>query len=151
MAGAGTTGNRKSSKSSLSLSEQAHQQALDYLREAEKSLHPELRAAALGMAKQTLKHYRKQSARVSPNLILLLNVALGIIVGLGSWYAFLHFPARLAYELTAVSMLTFLVIVGVSLFLPGYLSQANFMKILGWAISHIKGLGKFRDTKEPAE
>jgi O-antigen/teichoic acid export membrane protein len=111
---------------------------MDYLRLADKSSNPEIRAAAIDIAKRTSKYERKQGARVSPTLILVLNIFFAIAMALAGWYAFLRYPERLAYELTTISILLYLVLVGVSLFLPGYLSQSNFMKIIGWLVSHIK-------------
>jgi hypothetical protein len=111
---------------------------MDYLQVAEKSAHPEIRQAALKIAKQTSKYERRQKARVSPNLILALGITLGISVVLACWYAFLHYPGRIAYVLSSISILLYLVIIGISLLLSGHLTQANFMKILGWLASHVR-------------
>jgi|ERR1019366_4451716 site-specific recombinase len=121
-----------------SLREQGHKEIMDLLRLADKSQYPEIRAAALDMAKHTSKHQRSQDARVPPTLILVVDIACAVTVGLACWYAFLHYPPHVAYELSSIYILLFLVVVGISLFLAGYLSQSNFMKILNWPVAHIK-------------
>ena len=137
-------------KSGLSLSQQGHQQIIDYLLLAEKSKYPEIRHAAIDHAKQTGKYQRKQGARVSPTLILWVDLILGIAVAGACWLAFVHYPDRLAAEVSAIALRVYLVIVAVSLLLSGHLSQANFMKILGWLESHIKALWN-RIVKEPVD
>jgi hypothetical protein len=120
---------------------------MDYLQLAEKSSHPEIRAAALELAKRTSKHELKQGARVSPNLILLVNLVLGIAAVSASWYAYLHYSEHVGSQVTSICIRVYLVIVGISLFLSGHLSQANFMKILGWLESQAKsGLNRFKRT-----
>ena len=147
MTSTGRGGRTTSNKSSPSLSEQGHQQIMDYLRLAEKSSRPEIRAAAVELAKRTSKHELKQGARVSPNLILWIDLVLGIAAALACWYAYLHYTEHLAAHITSICIRVYLVIVGISLFLSGYLSQANFMKILGWLESQVKsGLSRFKRT-----
>ena len=138
MATAGRGEDPRKDKLSLSLREQAHKESMDLLRLADKSQYTEIRAAAVDMAKRTSKHQRSQSARLSPTLILVLDIACAVTVALACRYAFLHDPPRVAYELSSIYILLFLVVVGISLFLPGYLSQSNFMKILSWPVAHIK-------------
>ena len=135
-------GKSKLDESCTSLGEQAHKQIMDYLKLAENSAHPEIRNAALEIAKQTSKHERRQRARVSPTLILWVNILLALAVVVACWYAFLKYPQGLAWELSGISILIFVVLVGMSLFLTGHLSQANFMKILGWLVSHVRSRWK---------
>jgi hypothetical protein len=131
-----------------SLREQAHKERMDLLRLADKSQYPEIRAAALDMAKRSSKHQRSQEARVPPTLILVLNIVLAMAATLACWYAVLHYPPPISYELCSINILLFLVLVGISLFLPGYLSQSNFMKILSWPVSHIKTWWRSRGDKQ---
>jgi hypothetical protein len=138
MASGSRTDKPTRSKQGPQLREQAHEQVMQLFRLAEKSEHPELRAAALELAKENSKYFRKQNARVSPTLILSVTILLGIAVAGVCWYAFLHYSAPKAYQVCTIVILIYLVIVGVCLFLSGHLSQANFMKILGWLASHIK-------------
>src|ERR1700723_846909 len=144
MASTGRGGRPKSSKPIASLSEQGHQQILDYLRAAEESAHPEIRTAAVKLAERTSKHELKQGARVSPTLILWIDLVLGIAAALACWYAYLHYPEHLAAQITSICIRVYLVIVGISLFLSGQLSQANFMKIIGWLESQMKALNPFK-------
>lgn len=138
MTSAARGGVSKQDKSPSSLSEQGHQQVMDYLRLAEKSQHPAIRDAAIDLAKQASKYQRNQGARVSPTLILCTDLTLGVAVVAACWFAFSRYPDRLAFEVSSIVILVFLVIVGTTLFLSGHLSQANFMKILGWLVSHVK-------------
>jgi hypothetical protein len=137
MASKGTSGNSKG-KRGPALSDQAHKQVIEYLRLAEKSSNPEIRAATLKIAEQTSKYQRDQGARVSPNLALAIAIVLGVATGGLCWYAFLYYP-QLAYQLSGVAILLYLVIVAISLFLSELLSQGNLIKVFGWAVSHIKG------------
>jgi hypothetical protein len=114
----------------------------------------EIRAVALEMAKRTSIYAQKQGARLSPTLILILNIILCITVGLVGWYAFLHYTERLAYEVTTIAFLLYLVIVAVSLFLSGFLSQANFMKFINSVLSRWKTLdwsNKKASDREPTD
>jgi hypothetical protein len=131
-------GPSKQGKECPPLSDQGHKEVMDLLRMAEKSAYSEIREAALDLAKQTSKYRRKQGARVSPTLILWVDLVLGIGVVLACWYAFLHYAQGLAYELSSIAILLFLVVVAISLFLSGHLSQANFMKVLNAVVLHIK-------------
>lgn len=147
MATAGRSDDPKKGKLALSLREQAHKEVMDLLGVAEKSQHPDLRTAAVDMAQRISKHQRSQSATLSPTLVLVVNIILAIAIIGACWYAFLHFSQRIAYEVSAVSILLFLVVVGISLFLPGYLSQSNFMKILSWPVAHVKTWLRSTDKK----
>jgi small-conductance mechanosensitive channel len=138
MASTGRGGPSKQSKGCPPLSDQGHKEVMDLLRMTEKSAYPDIRKAALDLAKQTSKYRRKQGARVSPTLILWVNIVLGSAVVLACWHAFLHYPRGLAYELSSISILLFLLVVAISLVLSGHLSQANFMKVLNAAVSHIR-------------
>lgn len=129
---------KKRSKANSRLSEQAHSQVLEYLRIAEKSEHDEIRKTALELAKETSKYHHKQNARVSSTLILWVIVLLGIAVTGICSYAFLHYPEQKASQIRQITVLVYLIIVGVCLFLSGHLSQANFMKILAWLADHLR-------------
>jgi small-conductance mechanosensitive channel len=118
---------------------------MDYLRAGEESAHPEIRAVAVELATRTSKHELKQGARVSPNLILWVDLVLGVAAALACWYAYLHYSEHIASQLTSICIRVYLVIVGISLLLTGHLSQANFMKILGWLESQAKsGLSRIK-------
>ena len=138
MASTGKANQPKESKSRLS--EQVHQQTKEVLDIAEKSNHPEIRKAALKLAKETSEYHRKQNARVSPALILLVNILLGFALVGACWYAYLHYPEQKASQVRSISVLAYLMIVFVSLFLSGHLSQTNFVKIMGWFKSGWKSI-----------
>jgi hypothetical protein len=132
MASTGKANQSKENKASPRLSEQVHDQIMEYLRIAEKSKHPEIRKAALEHAKETSKYHRKQNTRVSPTLILWVNILLGFLLVGACWYAYLHYSEQKASQVRSISVLAYLMTVFVSLFLSGHLSQANFVKIMGW-------------------
>jgi hypothetical protein len=156
MASTGRGGPLKQAKASASLSEQAHKEIMDYLLLANKSPHPEIRAAAADIAKRTSRHQLKQAAKVSPTLILWVDLSLGIVLVFGCWYAYLHYPDRLASLLTSIFIRVYLVVIGISLLLSGHLSQGNFMRILGWLESYVKGKlnlfkGSGKQEPQPSE
>jgi hypothetical protein len=131
-------GPSKQGKKGPTLSDQGRKEMMDLLRMGEKSKNPDIRKAAIELAKQTSKYRRKQGARVSPTLILWVNVVLGGAAVLACWYALLHYPKGLAYELSSISILLFLVVAAISLLVSGHLSQANFMKVVSAVVSHLK-------------
>lgn len=151
---ADTSGQSKKRKPT-SLSEQAHQQVMDFLSLADKSANPDLRVAAIEIAKQTSKYHQKQGARVSPTLILWVDLTLGIALAAACWYASLHYSDKITAEVSSIAIRVYLVIVGISLFLSGHLSQANFMKVLGWLESQAKSVFNYfrpsRDQKGSAD
>jgi site-specific recombinase len=116
---------------------------MELLHVAEQSAHLEIRTVAIQMAKDTLRHKQKQTARLSPNLVLWLLVALFLGTISACWYAFLRQP-NTAYQLSGISILLFIVISAIILFVSGTLSQSNLMKVFGWAMSYVRaklGLG----------
>lgn len=141
MAATGKRTPPKPAKATPTLKEQAHQQIMDLLRVAEKSSHPEIRTAAVGMAKDTLRNQQKQTARLSPTLILCALMALFIGTVLACWYAFLH-HREIAYQLSGISVILFIVIAAIVLSLAGNLSESSLMKVimkvLDWATSYAK-------------
>jgi hypothetical protein len=138
MAPKGRDGDSKRRKGVVSLREQGYKEVLELLKLAEKSSNPNIRAAAVEIAKQTSKYDRQQGARVSPHVALGIDTVFGVVTGLLCWYAFLHYPVRLAYELSAITVLLYLVIVAISLFLCELLSQGNLIKVFGFLVSHVK-------------
>jgi hypothetical protein len=128
----------RKSNSALSLQQQAHQQVMDLLRLADKSPNPDIRAAAIDLAKRSSKYEQKQGARLSLTTFLWLNVGLGVITGSLCWYALLYLP-RNATALCRISILIFIILSGISLFLCGLLSQSNLMKLFGLAKSYVMG------------
>jgi hypothetical protein len=147
MASTGKGGQAKKGAAIPSLKEQGHQQVMDLLGLADKSPNPDIRAAAIEIAKGTAKYEQKQRARLAPALASGLLITLGLGAFSACWYAFLH-QQKIAYQLTGISILVFIVLTAIILSLTGTLSQANLMQVLGWAFSYIKDKTKFgRDHK----
>jgi hypothetical protein len=143
MGSPGKISKSKTPKAKLSLKDQGHQELMELLHVAEQSAHLEIRTVAIQMAKDTLRHKQKQTARLSPNLVLWLLVALFLGTISACWYAFLRQP-NTAYQLSGISILLFIVISAIILFVSGTLSQSNLMKVFGWAMSYVRaklGLG----------
>ena len=137
------SGGRKQPSRGASLSDQGHRQILDYLRVAETSAHPEIRKQALKIAAETGRYERRQKARVSPSLILAVNILTAVATVAGCWYALLHYPAQIAWKLCGILIAVFLVMVGLSIFLAGRLSEAHFMTILSWPLAFVKNSAKW--------
>lgn len=114
---------------------------MDLLRVAEKSSYPEIRTAAVEMARDTLRNQQKQTARLSPTLILSALLVLFIGTVWACWYAFLY-HREIAYQLSSISVILFIVIAVIVLSLAGNLTESSLMKVLmkvlDWA-SNAKG------------
>jgi hypothetical protein len=133
------SGNRKTGKPSLS--EQAHQQILDYLNvAAENSENPAIRDAAIELAKETGKHHRKQDARLSPTLTLMTAVAILILAGVSSWYFFVHYSERIAMTISIFVVGLALVAACLVALFSGNLSQANFVHVVSIVWSKITSI-----------
>jgi len=131
-------GGRKRRDTVPSLSDQGHRQIMDYLSVAEASAYPDIRAAALELAKETGKFQRNQGAKLPPRLIMVSATVLVVGAISACWYAFLHYPERLASEVSGLVFLFLILIIALYALLSGYLSQANFMRILQSAASGAK-------------
>jgi len=155
MSAAGKSGKKATaSKQSLSLSDQAHQQILDYLRVAsENSGHPEIRDAAIDLAKNRSTFQQKQTARLSPTLTLLACLLILGVAGVSCWYFYINYRD----VAPILSMIVIgLALVGVCLFamFAGQLSQANFVVVtkLVWSkISGILSRSREHTIPDPAE
>jgi hypothetical protein len=121
-----------------SLSDQGHRQIMDYLCVAEDSAYPAIRAAALELAKETGNFQRNQGAKLPPRLIMVSATVLVLGAISACWYAFLHYQERLASEISGLVFLFLIIIIALYALLSGYLSQANFMRILQSATSGAK-------------
>ena len=113
-----------------SLSAEAHKQAMDYLRLAEKSTNPDISKAAIKMARDTEKRQGRREARLTPGSVAVLATGLIFLAVAGSWYSFVHYTERMAWQITAVLGSAVLLAVGVLALLSGHLSQANFIKLI---------------------
>jgi hypothetical protein len=120
-----------------SLKEQAHQEIMDLYRVAEESSYPGIRASAIEMAREKNQYAQEQGARLPPTLVMWVIIVLGVATIFACWYAFLYQP-EIAYQLSGISILLFVVISAIVLALCGSLSPANLMQVFEWAISYIK-------------
>jgi hypothetical protein len=120
---------RKNKLDDPPLSEQAHKQMMDLYRLADKSPNADLRQSALKMAEALMKHHQRQTARVQPWLILLLNVVLIAAVASLCRYAILQYSGAKAGALCGIYIGLYLALAGISLFMTDRLSQANLMKM----------------------
>lgn len=151
MSPASNPGKKKQGKASPSLTDQALNQANDFLTDADNSTNADIRAArieiakdiaksALDLEKERTKHQLKQEATPSANLILAVVLVLGIAVFVTCCFALVNYKGLIAAAVCSLAILIYLVIVGTILFLKGHLSQANFMKIIGWLEAYRKSL-----------
>ncbi len=129
-----------SEHSDQSLSAQAHNQAMDYLREARKSSNPAFTEVALRMAEETSEHHRSQSAKIHPALVAVLATLMVIAAMAGCWFAFTNFTTSVAWELSIFIFAFVLVLIALYARLSGALSETGFSqmidKILTWLKDH---------------
>lgn len=105
---------------------------MDYLRLADESTNPDIRAAALRIAADSNKYERRQQSRVSPTLITVLATSIVIAAGVACSYTFLHYPEHVAFEINGFIVGFVFIIIAVYALLARHLSQDNFMKIPEW-------------------
>jgi hypothetical protein len=137
MASTGKSGQPKKGTATPSLKQQGLQEVMELLKLADTSVNLDIRATAIDIAKRTVKYEQKQGARIPPSVILLLLTMLGLGTLSACWYAFL-FQRELAYQLSAVSILLFIVLAAIVLFTAGTLSQSGIMEVFRLVISQIK-------------
>jgi Flp pilus assembly protein TadB len=122
---------RDSSQSSArSLSTDAHHQVMDLLKQAENSQRPEIRDAAIQIAKDTSKHRRAQEAKLSPNLVVFLGTLLTVAAVIACWYALVTYPSGVAWSIVGVLLGCLIIVFGLYGLLSGHLSQASFVQII---------------------
>lgn len=114
---------------------------------AENSVHPEIRVAALEMAKVSLVNEQKQTARLSPNLVLWVLFAVFLGTVSACWYAFLRDPV-VAYELSGVSIILFILIAAIILYVSESLSETGLVKVLELVVSYVKAQFSSRSKRE---
>jgi hypothetical protein len=112
-----------------SLSAEAHQEVMELLRLADKSKIPEIRAAAIKIARERGK---------TPTGIVASFTGIVFVAAAACWYSLLHYPQRLAMEIDTVIIACLFILFGSYALLTGHLSQANFMQIIEWVWEHFK-------------
>jgi len=134
-------GTEKADKLPPTLSEQTHQQILDYFKvAADNSEHPAIRDAALDLIRDKTEFQHKQEARLSPTLTMTVSVCMIVLAGVSSWWFYDNYSERVAL---ALSIIIFgLALVGVCLLavFSGNLSQSNFVRVISMVWSKITSM-----------
>ena len=128
MTSRGTGPGKSKSRQPTSLESQGLKEVMDLLKLADHSANPDIRAAAVEIARETSKHQRRQA--ISPSVILVFATLAIASAFVASWYALTHYPERLALEVCAIAVVLAIVAVGVYGLLSGRLSQSNFIHLL---------------------
>lgn len=131
---------RKKGKDALRPSEEAHRQVVELLELGERSSNPDIRAAAIEIAKNTSANQRVQATRVRPATIMVAStfVLSGAIAA--CWYALIHYPGALGRSISGTIILVAVLLIALYALLSGHLSQENFMKLCIAAWDWGKGL-----------
>src|ERR1035441_741402 len=124
-----TTG-RKKAINTPKTSDEAYRQVLGLLELGERSSNPDIRAAAIEIAKNTSTDQRDRASRVSPKTILLAGTLVLILAVAACWYAQTHYAAPLAYSITEVVLAVAVLLIALYALLSGHLSQENFVKLV---------------------
>jgi hypothetical protein len=148
MSSAKSDGEAKLAKRSSELVADGYRQVIELLQLAEKSKYSEIRVAAVKMATETSRYQRKQGARLSPNLVVILGIAIIVVAVLACWYAFVNYPDHLARELSGLLFLSAFVLIGLYARLSGHLSEANFMRILEPVAAKFKSMWPGSSSKQ---
>lgn len=122
------TGRKKATGTSKP-SDEAYRQILGLLELGERSSNPDIRAAAIEIAKGTSTDQRDRVLRVSPKTIMLAGTLVLILAAAACWYAQLHYAAPLANAITKVVLVVAVLLMALYALLSGHLSQDNFVKL----------------------
>lgn len=121
---------RKKSTEETSPSAVAHRQVVELLQLGERSSNPDIRAAAIEIAKSTSEFQRDRSTRLSPRAIMAGGTVVLLAACGACWYALAHYPGALGDEVSAVVVLIAILLVALYVLLSGHLSQENFVRIV---------------------
>ncbi|WP_263383536.1 hypothetical protein [Granulicella arctica] len=113
-----------------SLQAQEHQQVLDFLVLADKSQNPDIRKAAIEIARNRDKHNRKQGAKMSATQVVIFGTSAVLLAVAASWFAILHYPRQVAWEIIGCVSSCLLIVIALYTLVSGHLSQTNFVKLL---------------------
>ena len=105
------------------LSAEAHRQVMELLGLADKSKNRDIRLAAIKIAKD-------RGSRPSATLIMVSGTVIVVAAASAGWYALVHYPGNLGWEITIVVFSAVLIIIALYALLSGNLSQANFLQII---------------------
>jgi hypothetical protein len=123
-----TTG-RKKAIDTPKPSDEAYRQVLGLLELGERSSNPDIRAAAIEIAKGTSTDQRDRASRVSPKMIMLAGTFVLILAVAACWFAQTHYAAPLANSITEVVLAVAILLIALYALLSGHLSQENFVNL----------------------
>jgi hypothetical protein len=133
-----TTG-RKKAIDTAKPSDEAYRQVLGLLELGERSSNPDIRAAAIEIAKNTSTDQRDRASRVSAKTIMLAGTLVLILAVAACWYAQTHYAAALANSITGVVLTVAVLLIALYALLSGHLSQENFVKLCTTVWDKFKG------------
>jgi hypothetical protein len=131
---------RKKAIGSPRPSEEAHRQVVELLELGERSSNPEIRNAAIEIAKNTSANQRAVTAQLRPATIVVLSTLVISTAVVACWYALTHYPGSLARSITEVVIAMSMTLIALYALLSGHLSQDNFMRMVTSVWSWGKGL-----------
>lgn len=120
---------RKKAIGSSKPSDEVYRQVLGLLELGERSSNPDIRAAAIEIAKGTSTDQRDRASRVAPKTIMLAGTLVLVFAAAACWYAQIHYSAPLASAITEVVLVVALLLIALYALLSGHLSQDNFVKL----------------------
>jgi len=121
-------------------SEDAYRQVLGLLELGECSSNPDIRAAAIEIAKRTSTDQSDRSSRISPKTIMFAGTFVLILTLVACWYAQTHYAAPLANAITKVALVIAVLLIALYTLLSGHLSQDNFVNLCTAACGKVKGV-----------
>jgi hypothetical protein len=133
------TSGRKRAIDTPKPSDEAYHQVLGLLELGERSSNPDIRAAAIEIARNTSTHQRDRALRVSPKAIMLAGTLVLILAVAACWYAQTHYAAALANSITEVVLTVAVLLIALYTLLSGHLSQENFVKLCTAVWDKFKG------------
>jgi len=120
-------------------SDEAYRQVFGLLELGERSSNPDIRAAAIEIAKNTSTDQRYRNLRVSAKTIMLAGTLVLILTVAACWYAQIHYAATLANSITGVVLTVAVLLIALYTLLSGHLSQENFVKLCTAVWDKFKG------------
>ena len=143
-----TTG-RKKAIDTPKPSDEAYRQVLGLLELGERSSNPDIREAAIEIAKKTSTDQRDRASRISPKMIMLAGTLVLILAVAACWYAQTHYAAALANSITGVVLTVAVLLIALYALLSGHLSQENFVKLCTAVWDKFKGAFSSTATGSP--
>lgn len=130
---------RKRGREVLKPSEEAHRQVVELLELGERSSNPDIRAAAIQIAKETSTGQHAQAGRVRPSTAMWAGTLVFASAALACSYFLIQYPGPLGRSVSATIVVVAVLLVGLYALLSGNLSQDNFTKLCTAAWDKFKG------------